>query len=138
MFLTLRSISVFLIRREIIQKNKKPGCLSSGFAFFMGYIDGNRFISLCTYRKCLKPLADSKWLGKTFFDWVDYLTSNISLPIGGLMIAILSSWIAWPQIKPFISGDKSHLHCETVYTMLRWSIAIFAPILVLTVLLSGI
>ena len=84
------------------------------------------------------PLADSKWLGKTFFDWVDYLTSNISLPIGGLMIAILSSWIAWPQIKPFISGDKSHLHSETVYTVLRWSIAIFAPILVLTVLLSGI
>ncbi len=66
MFLTLRSISVFLISREIIQKNKKPGCLSSGFAFFMGYIDGNRFISLCTYRKCLKPLAGSK-CGSSFF-----------------------------------------------------------------------
>ena len=84
------------------------------------------------------PLADTKWLGKTFFDWIDYLTSNISLPIGGLMIAVLSSWIAWPQIKPFISGDKSHLHSETTYSILRWSIAIFAPILVITVLISGI
>ena len=84
------------------------------------------------------PLADTKWLGKTFFDCIDYLTSNISLPIGGLMIAGLSSWIAWPQIKPFISGDKSHLHSETTYSILRWSIAIFAPILVITVLISGI
>ena len=84
------------------------------------------------------PLADTKWLGKTFFDWIDYLTSNISLPIGGLMIAVLSSWIAWPQIKPFISGNKSHLHSETTYSILRWSIAIFAPILVITVLISGI
>ena len=84
------------------------------------------------------PLADTKWLGKTFFDWIDYLTSNISLPIGGLMIAVLSSWIAWSQIKPFISGDKSHLHSEATYSILRWSIAIFAPILVITVLISGI
>ena len=29
------------------------------------------------------PLADAKWLGRTFFDWVDYITSNICLPIGG-------------------------------------------------------
>ena len=84
------------------------------------------------------PLADDKWLGRTFFDWVDYLTSNISLPIGGLMIAVLSSWVAWPQVKPFICGEKSHLYSEGTYKILRWSIAIFAPILVLTVLFSGI
>ena len=23
------------------------------------------------------PLADDKWLGRTFFDWVDYLTANL-------------------------------------------------------------
>ena len=84
------------------------------------------------------PLADHKWLNKTFFDWVDYLTSNISLPIGGLMIAVLSSWLAWDKVKPFIAGDKSHQHTEWTYSLLRWSIAIFAPILVLTVLLTGI
>lgn len=82
------------------------------------------------------PLADYKWLGRTFFDWIDYITSNLCLPIGGLMIAILASWLAWDKVKPFISGDKTH--SELSYKVLRWSIAIFSPILVLTVIVTGI
>lgn len=31
--------------------------------------------------------------GKTFFDIVDYLTSNIMLPLGGLLIALFAGWI---------------------------------------------
>ncbi len=31
--------------------------------------------------------------GKTFFDLLDYLTANIMLPLGGLLIAIFAGWV---------------------------------------------
>jgi len=31
--------------------------------------------------------------GKTFFDLLDYLTANIMLPLGGLLIAVFSTWL---------------------------------------------
>ena len=34
-----------------------------------------------------------KLFGMTFFDLLDYLTANLMLPLGGLMIAIFSGWV---------------------------------------------
>jgi neurotransmitter:Na+ symporter, NSS family len=34
-----------------------------------------------------------KIFGKTFFDSLDYLTANIMLPLGGLLIAIFAGWV---------------------------------------------
>ena len=84
------------------------------------------------------PLADDKWMGRNFFDWVDYLTANISLPIGGLMVAVLSSWLMWDKVKPAISGANHEMRSATTYKVLRIGIAVFAPILVITVLMTGI
>ena len=41
--------------------------------------------------------SDVKWFGKTFFDLLDYLTANIMLPIGGLLIAIFAGWLMHQQ-----------------------------------------
>ena len=38
-------------------------------------------------------LADVKFLAGTLFDNVDYLTSNIMLPLGGLLITIFAGWV---------------------------------------------
>ena len=38
-------------------------------------------------------LADTKFLAGTIFDNVDYLTSNIFLPLGGLLIVIFAGWV---------------------------------------------
>ncbi len=37
--------------------------------------------------------SDKTWLGKTFFDILDYLTANILLPAGGFLIAIFVAWM---------------------------------------------
>ncbi|MDH5259668.1 MAG: sodium-dependent transporter [Gammaproteobacteria bacterium] len=37
--------------------------------------------------------SDITMYGKTFFDLLDYLTSNIMLPLGGLGIALFAAWI---------------------------------------------
>ncbi len=52
----------------------------------------------------VKPLFD-----KTFFDLLDYLTSNIMLPLGGLLIAIFAAWLMKRQIltEELESSDDS-------------------------------
>ena len=82
------------------------------------------------------PLADATLFGKTFFDFFDYLTSNIGMPIGVLGIALVTAWLAWPVtrtqltlVKPvsgfFLSG----------YRLIA---GIFAPVLILVVMLKGL
>ncbi|MDX1508925.1 MAG: sodium-dependent transporter, partial [Woeseiaceae bacterium] len=38
-------------------------------------------------------LADVRFLAGTIYDNVDYLASNIMLPLGGLLIAIFAGWV---------------------------------------------
>lgn len=51
--------------------------------------------------------SDATLFGMTFFGLVDYLTSNIMLPLGGLFIAIFAGWVLWrsSSIEEFDMGD---------------------------------
>ena len=82
------------------------------------------------------PWSDVKLFGKNIFDILDYVTSNIGMPIGVIGIAIVTAWLAWPTtvnqlslVKP-VSGFflKSY----------RVMAGIFAPILILVVMLKGL
>ncbi len=44
-------------------------------------------------------LATVTWLGRTIFDWIDFLTSNIMLPLGGLLIAIFVAYVLPKKIS---------------------------------------
>jgi len=37
--------------------------------------------------------SEVKWFDKTIFDLLDYLTANIMLPLGGLLIALFAGWV---------------------------------------------
>ena len=37
--------------------------------------------------------SEVTWLGRTFFDNLDFLTTNILLPLGGLLISIFVAWV---------------------------------------------
>lgn len=45
--------------------------------------------------------------GKTIFDLFDFFTSNISLPVGGLIILWLAGVRCWPQIRENITRNTS-------------------------------
>ena len=74
--------------------------------------------------------------GKTFFDVFDFLTSNISLPIGGLVILYLAGFKCWDVIRGNIAGHTER--DAAFYTRLRFMICVLAPILVAAVLVSGL
>lgn len=77
----------------------------------------------------VKPLA-----GKTFFDLFDFFTSNLALPIGGLVILYLAGAKLWPQIK----GDIVLSGSPAAEKLMRLMLLVVAPLLVLAVLISGL
>ncbi len=82
------------------------------------------------------PLKDWKLFGKDFFSFLDYLTSNIGMPIGVLGLAIVVGWMAWPMAQRQLN---------LVSTQPRWFMTLFkliaafiAPIVIVVVMLKGL
>lgn len=82
------------------------------------------------------PLSHITIFGKTFFDFFDYTTSNIGMPIGVLGIAIVTAWLAWSTTKTQLS--LVHPVSPWFLTTYRVVAGFFAPILITIVTLKGI
>jgi len=82
-------------------------------------------------------LSDTTFFGTmTFFDVMDYLSSNILLPVGGILVAIFAAWIAWPRIIEEASGwEKSTFPLAGLW---RIVLGVVAPVAVLLVLYHGL
>jgi len=79
----------------------------------------------------VKPLSFIKGFeGATVFDLLDFLTSNIMLPLGGMLIAIFAVWL----MKENSSRDELNLKSDTMYTIWRGLVAVVAPAAVLVVM----
>ncbi len=75
--------------------------------------------------------------GKTFFDIFDFLTSNLSLPLGGLVILYLAGYRCWDSVKDTILGGRADAS-PGLLRLLRISMLVLSPILVMTVLITGL
>ena len=77
-------------------------------------------------------------LGKSFFDLYDYVSSNILLPLGGLLIAIFTAWVwGWPRFKAALSNDGALANegvLKIVFSILKY----ISPVLVALILLTGL
>ena len=67
----------------------------------------------------------------TAFDFLDYLTSNIMLPLGGLMIAIYAGWL----MKKEYSRQELHLD-GAWYSLWSFLVRFVAPLMVIVVFLN--
>ena len=74
--------------------------------------------------------------GMSLFDFSDYVCSNILMPIGGLCIAALAGWKAWPVMKEQMLAIRQHSWLTLGW--IRLTISLLAPALVIVVLVSGI
>lgn len=82
------------------------------------------------------PWAEVKIAGMSIFDFTDYVCTNVFMPIGGLSIAVLAGWLAWPTVKAELV--RAVPHKEGTLKMIRFSVAVLAPCLVGIVLWSGL
>jgi len=78
-------------------------------------------------------LADVKFLAGTIFDNVDYLTSNIMLPLGGLLIAVFAGWVMCRNSTSDELGTAGN-----VFKTWRLLARFVAPLGILFVLLNAV
>ena len=78
-------------------------------------------------------LADTRFLAGTIFDNVDYLTSNVMLPLGGLLIVWFAGWVMCRNSTSDELGSAG-----SVYKLWRFSARYLAPVGIVFVLLNAI
>jgi NSS family neurotransmitter:Na+ symporter len=78
-------------------------------------------------------LADFKFLRGTFYDNLDFLTINVMLPLGGLLIAIFAGWVMCRNSTSEELGGAG-----TSYKIWRTLVRYAAPIGILFVFLKAI
>lgn len=78
--------------------------------------------------------ADYKLFGKTYFDMMDYLTSNIMLPLGGLLLAIFAAWL----MKKQSSVDELDMGDGFAYQCWYFAVRYIAPVGVALIFLQAI
>ncbi|AUG54113.1 sodium-dependent transporter [Thalassospira marina] len=54
-------------------------------------------------------MADTKFFGMTFFDLMDFLSSKLLLPIGGLFISLFVGWVVWGAAKADIAAHNGQI-----------------------------
>ncbi|MBM3116744.1 sodium-dependent transporter [Jeongeupia naejangsanensis] len=72
------------------------------------------------------PLADVQLFGKSAFDLMDYVASNVMMPAGGLFVALFVGWAIWPKIRSELSAEGS----AAVLPAFRLICAVMAPIVI--------
>ena len=82
------------------------------------------------------PWSDVKLLGKNIFDILDYVTSNVGMPLSTFGIAIAAAWVAWPVTSRELQSVKPL--SDTSLKAARLLIGVLAPVFVAIVALGGI
>lgn len=77
--------------------------------------------------------AEVKLFGKNFFELLDFLTSNIMLPLGGLLLAVFATWF----MRRSSTFEELGLS-NAAYTLWRALTRYVAPLGILVVLLNGL
>jgi len=78
--------------------------------------------------------ADLKFFGLTFFGLLDFITSNLMLPLGGILIALFAGWLMSAE------STKAELKIVNPTLYLAWQVLVryLAPVAVFIVLLNAI
>lgn len=77
---------------------------------------------------------DATLFDKTYFDLMDYLASNIMLPLGGLLIAIFTAWVM--SKKSVI--DELRLRNQVLFQIWMFVVRYVAPIGVVVIFIHAI
>ena len=83
-------------------------------------------------------LADFTPGGRNLFDWADFVSSNLLLPLGGIFIALFVGWVWGAGAFGQALSNRGSLHngalAKVIFFILRW----VSPLLILAVMLSGL
>ena len=70
--------------------------------------------------------SDVALFGMNIFDFLDFITANVMLPLGGLFVAFFTGWV----LKQKITEDELDIKEARIYMAWSFSIRYIAPIAV--------
>lgn len=83
-------------------------------------------------------LSDTLIAGKTFFDLFDFVSSNIVLPVGGILICLFVGWKLGPSAIADEASNGGTIRNGAILRTLTFLVRYVAPVAILVVLLNGL
>lgn len=83
-------------------------------------------------------MSDVTVFGLGFFDFYDFLSSNILMPVGGLFICLFAGWVWGAQNIDRTLSNQGTLANKGIITLYSVIVKWITPLLVLAVLLKGL
>ncbi len=127
--ISMSEISIAWLTEELKLSRKKATSVTIATAMVLG--------SLCALS--FGSLSGFKIAGLTVFDLFDYLSSNILLPVGGMLVSIFAGWVMdrkllRRQLSSDSGGGKKARMLGLVIFLLKW----VAPIAIGLILLDSV
>ncbi|MCY6483331.1 sodium-dependent transporter [Clostridium aestuarii] len=81
--------------------------------------------------------SEVKMFGKNFFDLFDYITANISLPLGGVLVCVFGGWI-WGTKNVVKEIESDGLHPFSWSNLYSFAIKVVAPLAIMVIFVHSI
>lgn len=120
MFFAAITSSIALIEPAVAWLSENRGMSRSAAAFWSGAACW--LIGLGTIFS-FNDWAGYTWFGKNFFELIDFLTSDLMLPVGGVLVAIFAGWI----MRPADSEAELEMGAGSGYRVWQFLIRYIAP-----------
>ncbi len=125
--ISMSEISIAFFTEQLGMSRRIATLVNTGIAIVFG--------TLCALS--FGTLNDFTIFGKTIFDLFDYVSSNILLPLGGMLISIFVGWVLDKKIvKAQLQGAGTLL--PWVFNVIVFSLRYIAPIGIALVFLAGL
>jgi len=83
-------------------------------------------------------LADFKLFGKNMFDLFDFASSNVLLPLGGILLAVFAGWVWGRDNFQRALSNQGALRNTAVTAAVFFLLRYVSPLLILVVMLKGL
>jgi NSS family neurotransmitter:Na+ symporter len=126
--LSLMEVPVVILHERLGMSRAKATLLTIAGLMLLG--------STCALTNNL--LSDFKLFGMNMFDLFDFVSSNVLLPLGGILLAVFVGWV-WGA-NNFIQALSNHgaLGNQSVARMVFFLLRYVSPLLILAVMLKGL
>jgi len=75
-----------------------------------------------------------RFSGASFFALLDYLTANIMMPLGGLLLALFAGW----RLPRAALAGELRMSRPRLFQAFLWSLRVIAPVSIAAILLANL
>jgi len=83
----------------------------------------------------MSGISGLQWGSRNVFDWLDYIATNLMLPLGGLLTALFAAWVIGPILQKQWHGNRRQGRAVAWHRIL---VGVITPIAIGIILWSGL